>query len=497
MSSFTPTNEPVPVTLATGFLPVIITLIDGNMSEVATGLGKIETEVLPGIYMYRLSNGEAEQEAFVQIGSDGLERLDLDTELNFRFSMPLPSSTRGQTVHARLERQNAAGKVPVDHGRFAITVNVSEEGAPVELPTWTCQLFDSEFNEIPIDNEDWDIGADDQIAVLAKDLEPGGYTLRWFRTDPAKNNRIKEGFRHLDQSIWISKDWTTFVFTEFDRDRKRIRKSRSLICFLPIYEGYNFDDGFVLTTETASRVILGGLQRGYVQLDGEILQFLLSAKFSNPMLGIMACHALIYRKSKSDRLLLMVLDNMANEMPDNPDIRALQLSIGSEKGANSSEGAEWPPMLYASYALLLNDDWSSKGQAIKQDSKAEMALTTLLGQGPWTMWLTPEEDTEVDDELETSFEKLMDSEWMKGISPTEIEVRAAPTKRHTIADKRAELRVMQYLNRASEEYTEDERDDTDLESETYRTELAKNIGLPRASVNRALASVMSKKRRGV
>src|SRR6266481_4435149 len=137
-------------------------------------------------------------------------------------------------------------------------------------------------------------------AGLAIDLDPGGYYLRWPSPD------IKDDFRV--QPVWMSPNWTTFVFASAFGDSATPRSQTVSIHMSALgAEVARYDDE-TTAINAAAELALASLRLGRRQLSDDMLLRTYSAKFQNPMLGILGCYLLLSEKPRNHKLLDVLSD---------------------------------------------------------------------------------------------------------------------------------------------------------------------------------------------
>jgi len=124
-------------------------------------------------------------------------------------------------------------------------------------------------------------------------------------------------------------------------------------------------------------------------LPADQLLVLLNGKFSDPILGIVGAHGILFQAKPDKNLLEEVLKNLEKLVPDHPDLNALR-HMAAQHGIETSapvRPATWPPMFFLSYrGLLVCDAKFDDIAVIAQNSFAETIAPTLLRAGTWTTW---------------------------------------------------------------------------------------------------------------
>ena len=134
---------------------------------------------------------------------------------------------------------------------------------------------------------------------------------------------------------------------------------------------------------------MAGLRKSRSVLPADQLLVLLNGKFSDPILGIVGAHGILFQAKPDKNLLEEVLKNLEKLVPDHPDLNALR-HMAAQHGIETSapvRPATWPPMFFLSYrGLLVCDAKFDDIAVIAQNSFAETIAPTLLRAGTWTTW---------------------------------------------------------------------------------------------------------------
>lgn len=507
MRSSSPIDDFVSVSLRANALPILITLINSDFDLVDEAMGRIEVKVPPGLYKIRLSVGKAEHEEFIHVQESGYQDHSLHEKIGVYTSVPDPEQPSGHFLRDVLLSAQPKRPIPVgsEYGGIALVMTAlgpsEASSSESEIPIWSCEILSSDYLPLNLNHSDWHCDYQSKTGVLHLDLPAGGYVLRWFRRNPTGDEVQSPDKKNLDQSIWIEPGWRTFVFMKFDLKRNRVRKSRNIIALLRQEVGYQVDSHTMVRIALATELTLASLSSGHIQIDEGIEEILLDDKYANPMLGILACHSLSKTRGVGSRLFDVVLDNTSELIPRHPDIQALQAlrtKHSSEKVESAPAVVSWPPMLYASYHSLLDEDRATQGKTIVDDSLAQSVVSTLLRQGPWTMWLTDEIQPVDRDEMIEKLIATVFSDMQTSLPETErveLERPRVKSERIVVADQRAELRVAQFLSDYKSMEASASRAGVTMPALRNAVQVSESVGLPVGSVERALLSLSERGRR--
>jgi hypothetical protein len=155
----------------------------------------------------------------------------------------------------------------------------------------------------------------------------------------------------------------------------------------------------------AADVALNGLQTNQDLLNSRSLQLLLSGKFDNPMLGLVAAHVLLQRrksfsesilrksrlskeeKQQQDRdesTIKIVLQNLNRLLPNSPDVAALELFAGIKSELKEYRFDE-PPMLRLGLNAVIKEAIHNP-DIISPESRIPQIAPLLYVDTPWSTW---------------------------------------------------------------------------------------------------------------
>ncbi len=377
------------VSLTSAFPSTRIDLIDHAGKVLATGSGSLQTTAEPGLYTAQVNVGSStRQEVIVVKGDSPLSRA---VDVSVEAATPVRSTTTNHEFHSeaaqRLSRQPQTR--PGSGSRLVVFVRVLSaevEAAQQTIGDPGVKLLDSVLT--PVEVAPWELGPG--YSAISLDLDPGTYVLR---------SHASHGT--VDQTIVTSSDWTTLAFIpvwpepdessafwKISVDAMTVHMTRLGNQFDPYQEGSES----VLAAEAA----LQGLRSGDIRIARDVLNRMLYDKFSNPMLGIYAAHALLMERDVRWGTAEIVVRNLRQLVPGHPDADALFLLLKEKRRDKSKSRVsefELPPMLYNSYQAVIAHD-AYERTLIADGSIAERAASHLRLDGAWTRWDTLDEEPE-------------------------------------------------------------------------------------------------------
>ena len=228
-------------------------------------------------------------------------------------------------------------------------------------------------------------------AGSAFELDPGRYLLR----------AIWDAGPAIEQTIVVARDWQTRVYirlieTGLAQPETPIPSKETLT------PGWKLDlpnMGVMMVRDfpgaepspddarwtTAARQALAA-RRSEAAPNREMMGALLRGKFQNPMLGIYAGHLLAMQNEPDLDLLREVFGNLSDLVGEHPDVEALLIALRDSKAQELTYPE--PPMLYASWALVLRASTTQHDLRPKLSYSARVAAS-LWGSGAWLSWRTP------------------------------------------------------------------------------------------------------------
>jgi hypothetical protein len=360
-----------------GLSNVEIVVSDGLFREVARGTGQLSLSQLPpGLYEIEARSGGVPEHKLVSLKPGEQLTETIAAYQDVPTMAPVYGGATGREPHhaaatgGTIAVRDAAGPP----AGLVVLVRTLRDRTPYPLRPDRMSLVDGGLRPVPSFATDWEVHEGDHWALWAGRLGPGGYALR---------TRGQDGEPGIDQSLWLSRDWTTIVVCPTGSDSPRT--DDAAIHMLRLGDTWDsVDDRLASTLEVA----LSGLRQGVGLASDEMMRVLLQAKFLDPMLGIVGAHALRMRKTYDRGLLATVVDNLRWLVPDHPDALALRYAVAAP---DAPRDLSWPPMLAASYRDLLLPAEYEGPHVLADGSVAERIAAYVVDGGPWLSWQVSEE----------------------------------------------------------------------------------------------------------
>jgi len=179
-----------------------------------------------------------------------------------------------------------------------------------------------------------------------------------------------------------------------DLDSAAIAMQRPLVGFQP-------NDRFLRLTEAARQALI----RGKNFLDERTINDILTGKFENPILGLLAAHLLLLdRKPKFDLIATVVRNTGEMLGHDFPDIVALGLRLKNENKLPNdlnfwAHTVSAPPLMQQSWDILVEAS-KTDPEILRSGSLASRIGSAALDGGIWLRWKPRRQNRLVDDKTD-------------------------------------------------------------------------------------------------
>jgi hypothetical protein len=366
--------------------PVRITVLDHRLRPVdAPMIGEfLKEDAAPGLYLMQYDAGLTSREASIKLEA-GEEYKDLQVCVPFPSAAPIPGASGYREAQARAASHLSRSPDPTvalgGGGRLMLFVRHPDPGgaaASLAALALLNQHLQPLVLSLPAHQADGLQG----WAGWCADADPGCYVLRW----PAQGDAGST----VDQALWVAAGWSTILFLTSGDDGRAPHLADMTIHFAPTDGGFRVDDPKAVDVHLAMELALGGWRTDKPLVDAAALEPLLTGKFSNPMLGIVAAHVLLQEAKPDHNLLTRILAALEapERIPGCPDVRALRAIMRQRFGlADAVPLLDYPPMFKASFKGAIADDWSRR-DVISAGSLAGRVAPCLVPLSPWTTWLT-------------------------------------------------------------------------------------------------------------
>jgi hypothetical protein len=367
-----------------------IFIIDAEGRVVERGIRKIETELPLALYKIRCRVGDRVADSLIELEAGSGPYLAPKPELPiFSPAPPIPSpgappDQSTDFAHALLDGPR------VDRGfGSSLFIFVTADRLPNTSPpanpaaALSIRKFSGELVA-----ELTDAQTQSGCAGCAYNLDPGRYLLR---------SALDAG-APVEQAIVVAPGWQTRIYirlvvskipssSEPTTDWKLDLPQMGIVMIRDFPgAGLGLDD---TRWTTAARLALAA-RRSEAAPNRDMMAALLRGKFDNPMWGIYAGHLLAMQKEPDLQLLREVYSNLSALVGPHPDVDALLIALGDPKAKDLTYPE--PPMLYASWALVLRASTTQHDLRPERSYSARIAAS-LWGTGAWLSWRMPPAET--------------------------------------------------------------------------------------------------------
>ncbi len=383
---FTSSNDPRPegnLTARAPFGTSQLNVYDQYFNRVASATGYLNIQLPQGIYQVETISGSQSERKLVVVSPDHPGEVTWNLrDLQIPSAAPLAGTSTTHEWHegpaAQYSRQLTMQGPSGANSRLFIFVRTLEPQRYTQFDQGL-KLYDAHGSLITDFKQDVWRDPNAGCLALTVDLPSGFYQL--YRGGRGRKARY--------QAIWLSEYWETQVFIPA---REYPMLSDTATFMARRGNGFNPNDELALATET----VLDGLQRGINLTDNDMMRAMLSGKFENPWLGVLALHTMrLDPTSDTSRLSSIVEANVRNLLGDHPDARALFLRPDQE----AERPFDYPPMLYASLRLV-QEHATLHASTIPPESMTANLLDYLIADSPWVSWRTIENAPHMDEPWE-------------------------------------------------------------------------------------------------
>lgn len=367
---------------------VEITIFDSGLLQVVSGVGSLTCTVPAGIYQIEYRTGSAVHQELVSVTDGEQIRRDVPADVLLVTPAPIAGTASADVRHtaAALRLSNLPSMADGQAQLVFMVRNLDDSGVRAAAPITPAAL--SQIRLVAADSfqEASDVSSAIQVAEnegwggYALRLAAGMYFLRSETPGTSESSRVA-----FDQALYLADGWQTLVFVPNTSAGPALH--RASIHMTPIGIAWDGSAPHIQRSAAALELALLGLQEGRNVITGEILDMLLGVKFENPMLGIVAAHAMRLTRRPDREAFRQVVGRLNELVPDHPDV--IVLTWLADSGDSPSPAVRrtlnYPPMLAASYTAALQCD-AKCGRGIAPESLAERVAPALLKLGPWMTW---------------------------------------------------------------------------------------------------------------
>ena len=374
-------SDLVSIEVHTGDASTEIFVIDGTFQLAARGVGRLETELKPGLYSIKVQAGSEAKEEHIILRPDD-KHVEFEVKpLRFTSPVPLANTARTHEYHESAASYHSSERhVQVGAGS-AIFVFIRAWTSDAGVETQQSKLHLARGLELrePSGNTivDFavkcasDYSVPDPWAACNVEVNPGLYIL---------SLELSSGSR-LEQTIVASPGWQTQIFL---LQRAYGPNPEDKLADLPgaSIQLSKYPHPFQTHDLETRLVELARIALAQRRVLSEEIALMLEGKYQNPMLGIYGAHLLLLESEPNLRLLETVVTNLRGLLDLHPDVEALALALEHD---DSSYVFEIPPMLRRSWAHIITAT-ITKPEIVPASSLAAIISNRVLGSELWLQW---------------------------------------------------------------------------------------------------------------
>jgi hypothetical protein len=378
----------IPLSIHAGDAGTEIFLVDSHFAVIASGVGVLDTKVVPGLYKVRYRAGGTIRDELIQIQpTHAMTGVRITgTPIDFASPVPLPDTktpTDAYEVAWQESQREPAQRIGQGARLFLLLRDPgdSPRGASTHYP-WNGVVLTDQHGKLL-----WDLQATPQnrmasIESFNAELDPGTYLLC---VDTVLYGRQEMAFTLCEgwqtQVVLASRSWLRWMRGK-PRWVRRIDLSDAAIFMFPC----GIVPGIAAPQLRLAELARQAFIQGRPTVAPAVLQAMLHEKFFDPMLGIFAAHILLQEAEPNRPLLNEVIDNLVRLIPGHPDVMALRcLCDPTETLPLVLLEFSTPPLLLASWRTIAEHSIDQPG-LVPQGSLAERIAFLQPGGGPWLTW---------------------------------------------------------------------------------------------------------------
>lgn len=377
-----------------------VIVVDSSFRVLARGIQGVQLRVPPGIYRAKVRVGDQQREKLFSvepIEPNNHKIVQLDP-LDFASPIPLEYTSTSHEYHqGAILNATAAGavKAQLGHGAEFVVFLRDPSTVYVNLSPETLDTYRKNFEGFRISNLD---GGDAHALEEIGQLHVGqGYLIANAVVNPGTYalSRVSTGNERQCLALVVPAGWSLQVFVtmaasiDSDLTRNADFDGAAMVLDRPD-AGFWVDRPDLRVLEVARQA----LARGHNVVSDYSLQELLSGKYQNPMMGLLAAHLLLLDKEPDLDLAQKVITNTGNLIgPEYPDLQALSWKLAQMRGSADTSAAQalvnaitGPPMLQLSWRYVM-DAYRSLGDKAVLDNKVSALAGQFIASNVWTAWL--------------------------------------------------------------------------------------------------------------
>lgn len=394
------------------FTEVFIT--DGSLHRIATGVGRVETEVPLGIYKVRFRAGDTHHDELIEVTPEDSEKHVSGPPVQFESPVPIENTETSREYHAEAAREASLRK-PMERGSGSYLFVFSRDLAERERTRpWTGVSIRDIDGALVAELGEGEKDREDRYGAMHLEVDPGIYCIRVDSKEVGTFEMFATAVSGWQTQVFLASD--TFWSGETRVRRAGLRNAAVLMS--RDGQGFEPDSDQTRLAELARQ----GLVSGRIVVQPDDLDAMLWAKHENPMLAIFGAHLLLLQSPVRHELIERVMENLEGLIGPHPDVLSLHLRPGV---------STWPTDLEFPTPPMLRDSWDLISRATRRriglvpaGSPTDRIADELIGSRPWLLHRVDRAAEPADEPVSVAAATRMLEELMERASAGEAESMA-------------------------------------------------------------------------
>jgi len=389
MSTSPPKDQRVALVAPAGSPTAAMYVYDHDYRVVAGGVGTLRASLPPGIYKIRYEAGSTSAESLFELPQGAGElRLPAPKLAGLRTPAPLTDAFETSAVVGQraFELSKSPGVACGGGSQAFVFIQGSAEG--LALYDFSDKLLVDFASQPTVDG----------CVGCNVDLDPGSYLLRLALADG----------QALEQTIVTCPGWQTQYFAATEALSAHDHEPRVNLANAALFmarTGVGFHPGeeqlswvemarqelaqgrFPCPSDQAHEATVSGKPADEPNLDRSVLADMADENQANPMLAIYAAHLMMLLRHRDEALLHQIADRLTILIGEHPDVQSINLWFDAAVAAKAKE-VTIPPMLRSSWSILVNRSRANE-KLLPSNSYPVRIADRLWGSGAWLVWRKP------------------------------------------------------------------------------------------------------------
>ena len=359
--------------------------------QVASGLGRLETSVVPGFYKVSQRIGDIERSEIIEVSEDAAQNhIELEP-LDFASAIPLHGTTTTR------EFQQAAMYQPdVTHsfggtGSLFLMIRDAKWHDYGSATPRQLQFIQAEIARLSFESLDGRL--QESLRPIGHFEEKAGWFIAHLVLPPGAYVLVQHGL--VDTAVRaclpleVVDGWSPQVFIQIaskDGAGIPLDLDRASIAYAPRGKMLSPVDPDLRLLEVARKA----LSRGRSGVAPDVVERWMASDFQNPMLGLLAAHLLLAAAEPDTARAAFVIEKTAALLGQNfPDIVALGCKLAAAKRKPRDvarlPALQSPPLLAASWAAAVGSGSEGTNSVVDRSFALRFAFTAI-DTSTWFVW---------------------------------------------------------------------------------------------------------------